>query len=113
VVGLVFGMVFGPLGGLHNGLVFGPLGGLVAGLGFGLGPFFQHFALRFWLWRTGSLPWNLVAFLDEAAQRLLLRKVGGGYIFVHRLLLEHFASLDTTVAPDPARAKKEEVEPAF
>jgi hypothetical protein len=22
-----------------------------------------------------------------------LRKVGGGYIFVHRLLMEHFASL--------------------
>jgi hypothetical protein len=36
----------------------------------------------------------VVAFLDEAAERLLLRKVGGGYIFVHRLLLEYFASLE-------------------
>jgi hypothetical protein len=32
-------------------------------------------------------------FLDEAADRLLLRKVGGGYVFVHRLLLDHFADL--------------------
>jgi hypothetical protein len=25
---------------------------------------------------------------------IFLRKVGGGYIFVHRLLLEYFASLE-------------------
>lgn len=61
-----------------------------------------------WLWCTGSLPWNLIAFLDEAADRLLLRKVGGGYIFVHRLLLEYFASLDTTATPNAVRAKKEQ-----
>jgi len=36
----------------------------------------------------------VVTFLDEAAERLLLRKVGGGYIFVHRLLLDYFASLE-------------------
>lgn len=54
----------------------------------------QHFALRFSLWRAGSLPWNVVAFLDEAAERLLLYKVGGGYLFVHRLLLGYFASLE-------------------
>jgi hypothetical protein len=27
------------------------------------------------------------------SRRVFLRKVGGGYIFVHRLLMEHFASL--------------------
>jgi tetratricopeptide (TPR) repeat protein len=32
----------------------------------------------------------VVPFLDEAAKRLFLRKVAGSYIFVHRLLLEHF-----------------------
>jgi hypothetical protein len=26
-------------------------------------------------------------------ERLFLRKVGGGYIFTHRMLLEYFASL--------------------
>lgn len=26
-------------------------------------------------------------------ERIFLRKVGGGYIFVHRLLMEYFASL--------------------
>jgi eukaryotic-like serine/threonine-protein kinase len=85
------------------------LSGLVIALVTGLGAFFQHFTLRFWLRRADGLPWNLVAFLDEAAALLLLRKVGGGYIFVHRLLLEYFASLDTTPTPDAVRAKKEQV----
>jgi hypothetical protein len=35
-----------------------------------------------------------VRFLDHAAERILLRKVGGGYIFVHRMLLEYFANLE-------------------
>jgi hypothetical protein len=32
-------------------------------------------------------------FLDYATERILLRRVGGGYVFVHRLLQEYFASL--------------------
>jgi hypothetical protein len=46
------------------------------------------------LWRNGSAPLNYVRFLDDAADHIFLRKVGGGYIFVHRLLLEYFASLE-------------------
>ncbi len=33
-------------------------------------------------------------FLDDATDRLLLRRVGGGYLFIHRLLLEYFARLE-------------------
>ena len=48
-------------------------------------------------YRNGSLPFrDLVPFLDYCAERIFLRKVGGGYIFVHRLLMEHFASLYDT-----------------
>jgi hypothetical protein len=46
------------------------------------------------LWRNGSAPLRYARFLDYAAGRIFLRKVGGGYIFVHRLLLEYFASLE-------------------
>ena len=49
--------------------------------------------------RYGYAPWNYVAFLDSCAERILLRKVGSGYIFVHRLLLEYFASLDESASP--------------
>ena len=53
----------------------------------------QHYVLRFILYRSGQAPWNLAHFLDYAAERIFLRKVGGGYIFVHRLLQEHFAAM--------------------
>ncbi len=92
--GLIGGLLYGLVGGLVGGLRYGLVSGLLYGLVGGLGAFLEHFALRFWLWRAGSLPWNVVAFLDEAAERLLLRKVGGGYIFIHRLLLDYFASLE-------------------
>jgi hypothetical protein len=35
------------------------------------------------------------ALLDYAADRILLHKVGGGYIFVHRMLMGDFAALET------------------
>lgn len=52
----------------------------------------KHILLRLILWRQGSMPLAYVRFLDYAAERVFLRKVGGGYIFVHRLLGEYFAS---------------------
>lgn len=55
----------------------------------------QHYTLRFWLHYYGYLPIKLVSFLDHAADRLILQKVGGGYRFVHRLLQEYLASLYT------------------
>jgi hypothetical protein len=83
---------------LYFGLPFGLVAGLPFGLVFGLGATVQHYILRFWLWRADSLPWNLVAFLDEAAERLLLRKAGGSYIFIHRLLLDYLASLGVSIS---------------
>jgi hypothetical protein len=93
IAGLVFGLVVGLFGGQGYGLFSGLLIGLSSGLDGGLDAFLQHFILRFWLWRTGYLPWNLVAQLDEAAQRILLRKVGGGYRFLHDLFRDFLATL--------------------
>jgi hypothetical protein len=88
VGGLGFGLVVGLTFGLTSGLTFG----LVVGLLLGGRAYIQHFALQFVLWRIGFLPWNYPRFLDYAAEHILLRKVGGGYIFVHRLLLEYLAA---------------------
>jgi hypothetical protein len=101
--GWLFSMVFttslGRLHGLVVVLFLGLLVGLAIGLLYGLGAFVKHFVLRFLLWLRGDdLPWNLVPFLDEAAERLLLRKVGGSYIFVHRLLMDYFAELEENVS---------------
>jgi eukaryotic-like serine/threonine-protein kinase len=54
----------------------------------------QHWALRFILARRSWMPWRLVPWLDRMVARGLLRRVSGGYIFIHRSLLEHFASLE-------------------
>jgi len=54
----------------------------------------QHLVLRVLLWQARCTPWNYAHFLDYASERILLRKIGGGYIFVHRLLLEYFVALD-------------------
>ena len=71
-----------------------------AGLSFGLvmgggEACVKHGILRFLLFCRGRTPWNYAKFLDYAAERIFLQKVGGGYIFIHRLLLEHFSQTNS------------------
>ena len=58
--------------------------------------YLQHMTLRLFLWYAGFMPCNYPKFLDYAADHILLRRVGGGYIFIHRLFMEYFATLNTT-----------------
>jgi len=68
--------------------------GLIFGLAVGGGEAcVKHFILRVILYFNGYIPWNYTRFLDYATQLIFLQKVGGGYIFIHRLLLEHFARM--------------------
>lgn len=60
----------------------------------------KHFILRLILCSSGVMPWNYSRFLDYAVGKIFLQKVGGGYIFVHRLLLEHFAAIGNTHLQD-------------
>jgi hypothetical protein len=92
-VGLVFELVVGLGNGLVVGLVVGLGGGLIGGLSYGRAVVIQHYAVRLVLWRSDYMPLRYVRFLDEAAGRLLLRRVGGGYEFVHPLLQDFFAAL--------------------
>jgi hypothetical protein len=116
------GLIFGTIGGLLFGLIFAliyalqgtlslewfyiwlfiVIGGVVSGLAVGLPnggiACIQHVILRFFLCSFGKTPWNYPRFLDHAADRVLLRKIGGGYMFIHQSLLEHFASLDAASA---------------
>lgn len=59
--------------------------------------------VRFFLYSDGCMPWNYKHFLDFLTEHLLLRKVGDSYIFIHSLLYEYFASLETM----PMRDEKE------
>ncbi|MCP4402279.1 MAG: hypothetical protein GY801_33865 [bacterium] len=92
LIGVVGGMAGGVIGGLVVGLVIGLAWGLVNWGGMAV---IHHYALRFVLYCRGHMPWNIVKFLNYATERIFLRKVGGGYMFIHRLLLEHFAEMDS------------------
>jgi DNA polymerase III delta prime subunit len=102
--GLVGGLAGGLLAGVGSALGFTPILGLLAVLGFGLcfglaawtryGGYtcLQHRRLRRLLIRSGVTPRDYVGFLDYAAERIFLRKIGGGYMFIHRLLQDYFAA---------------------
>jgi hypothetical protein len=79
--------------GIMYGLIFGLMFGLTFGLIYGGNACIRHFVLRLALYRKGYAPWNYARFLDYATERLFMQKVGGSYIFVHRMLLEHFAKM--------------------
>jgi hypothetical protein len=59
----------------------------------GLCELINHYESRLILWLTGYSPLNFIKLLDQCAKLILLKKVGGGYIFIHRMLLEYFAEL--------------------
>jgi transcriptional regulator with XRE-family HTH domain/DNA polymerase III delta prime subunit len=106
---------FAPIGGIASGLAcavgFGLIGQLpkwpVMGMAFALMlaimffvvfaiahggiAWIEHYTLRWYLWSAGSLPLHYVRFLNAASEYALLRRIGGGYIFTHRLVLEYFA----------------------
>ena len=100
---LLAGLIAGLLGMIwrsHNlqsvvdGLFFGFLCGLFLALLKGGVEVIRHKILRLIVSRAGYAPRQLSAFLDYAADELhFLQKVGGGYMFIHRSLLEHFAAL--------------------
>ena len=120
--GLVVGLIAGPIFGLHailwrfignagvstggpsgwahfesalvDSSVFGLAVALLAGFWFGGLDVLHHYVLRLTLLLCGHTPFNYVRFLDHATGEFnFLQRVGGGYIFIHRMLLEHFADM--------------------
>lgn len=80
---------------------------LMAGIELGtLGLFFyfggssviKHYTLRLWLAVKQILPWNLALFLNHMSDLIILRRVGGGYVFIHDILLEYFANDEAGVS---------------
>ena len=102
-VGLIFWLTnkFLPLGesitwvgalkyGVTNGLIGMFFFGLVCSSGRAC---MQHLVVRTMLEKNDCIPKNYARFLDFASERLLVNKVGGGYVFFHRMLQENFARM--------------------
>jgi hypothetical protein len=79
-------------------LILGAQSALVSALAFGLFTVLSHATLRIVLWQSGAAPLRYLHFLDHCVDHILLRRIGGGYSFVHQELLNHFATLEQ--APD-------------
>jgi hypothetical protein len=100
--GLSKGLNYGLNDGLSKGLssalsivwLFAICGGLFGWAISGGWAVLRHIVLRWLLHIRHVFPWHAQAFLNDATARILLRRVGGGYSFIHRLLLEYFAHLD-------------------
>ncbi|MFJ2899269.1 helix-turn-helix domain-containing protein [Streptomyces sp. NPDC087218] len=96
------GLVAELFDGLLGPLVWDPADGLLIGAIGGLGGTCSY-ALSFtawgrwlvlsrvWLPMTGKLPWDTVAFLDDAYRRGVLRRAGAVYQFRHIRLQHHLA----------------------
>lgn len=87
VFGAVLGVIAGIFGGMFSGLLL-----------FGGQTVIRHYVLRWLLASRKIMPFpfqdrKLIRFLDEMKDRVFLRRVGGGWVFIHRTLLDYFASL--------------------
>jgi hypothetical protein len=102
VVGLAAGLAValkaGYIGGLSVGLAAGLAFVVAAGLAVGLWTSTRqtawpgYISARSWLALRHQLPWRLMAFLDDAHQRGVLRQVGSVYQFRHIDLQRRLAS---------------------
>ncbi|GBL11617.1 hypothetical protein MSj_03124 [Microcystis aeruginosa Sj] len=99
ISGVISGILFAPMFklliyglSLEKSMFLGLLvGGIAYGLPYGGMACIQHLCLRFFLWKSGTIPWNFARFLNYCVERRLLLRVGGRYRFLHRELLDHFA----------------------
>ncbi|TCO60556.1 NACHT domain-containing protein [Actinocrispum wychmicini] len=99
-IGLVFGAAFGVafevMTGQAASLATGPAVGLVAGVVVGLGmTAWGRWVLvaRVWFSLTNKQPWVMIAFLEDAHRRGVLRQAGAVYQFRHARLQDHLASV--------------------
>ncbi len=108
-IGLAGGITGGLIAGLAAGWVYGlgllpgVISGLIVGLVVGLiaatasrdsRAVIRHYVLRSILHHYQHLPKDFARLLDYAVRLIILRRVGNGYIFVHRYLMEYFAGLE-------------------
>jgi hypothetical protein len=99
MMSIIGGAVLGSIGilskGLSAGFLIGPNGALLIGILTGGLAVWRHSIIRLLLFHSRTFPGRAPQFLNDSAARFLLRRVGGGYSFAHRLLLDHLANTGT------------------
>ncbi|MBE7434299.1 MAG: NACHT domain-containing protein [Anaerolineales bacterium] len=87
-------IILGNLGELEFpiALGFGSLFGLIVAMQFGGYAAIKHYALRLTIENGKTLPTGIIKLLNNAVKLNLVHKVGGGFMFTHRLIMEYFAN---------------------
>jgi hypothetical protein len=79
--------------GLWPGLIPGLVSGLLSGFVVAMAGAWAYFVIaRVWLALIRRLPWNLLAFLDDAYDKGALRRFGAVYQFRHDILRDRLAA---------------------
>jgi ribosomal protein S18 acetylase RimI-like enzyme len=86
--GIGYGVLVGPIAGIANG-VLGLIGGVLC-IAFGALSVMKHRCLRTTLRAQKRIPGKLVAFLDYVCSIVVMRQVGGRYLFEYNTLREYF-----------------------
>jgi hypothetical protein len=92
LTGPILGAVMWWFYSLREGIISGLLMMLVVFSLFGGSIVTKHLLLRMVLRRDRRSPWRYTRFLDHCCRLVFLRKVGGGYIFIHRSIQDYFCS---------------------
>jgi serine/threonine protein kinase len=72
----------------------------------------RHYLIRFLLRCSQTFPLNACQFLDDATARILLLRLGGGYRFTHRLLLDSLADAEDRCTKLPSASMVTHSEPS-
>jgi hypothetical protein len=89
--GVLVTCIFSFAYGLLYGLVVGLNLGLWMGLWYGGGSVISHYTLRVLLHLEGQTEYASPALFEAAADRLLLRRVGRGFMFIHQTFQDYLA----------------------
>ena len=102
MLGLMCALVTVWMRGVLQGLLVGFFAALLAALCNGGIDVLQHYLLRAILAVKRYAPFNYPSLLEHTTRLIFTQKVGAGYIFIHRYLLEHFAATNSPNALEKA-----------
>ncbi len=108
-LGLSYGLSLGLTDSVSAGTMGHPMQSIGPSIGLSIGlSVLRHYVIRWLLARHHTFPFRASTFLDDATSRILLRRAGSGYSFIHRRLQDYFANAALPSIEEIVRERKEE-----
>lgn len=104
ISGLSVGLLVGVFESFNAGLTSGLFIGLLIAFWYGGLDIIQHYLLRALLSVHGHFPLRYRGFMEDTRRLSLIRRVGGGYQFMHRFMLDHLKEEYEEMQAKPAES---------